>query len=355
MRVVFVLPDLPLAGTATRTTRWAVLLVQRGHDVHLVTLTDRVHRSIEDRLIAGGVDLIRMTRPVDVLRLLRMPRGNLVLHAALPTAGIVALLLRRTLSAPVVYSFTNSLHRNRPFRRLSPRDVLKERIEATLLRHGDLLHAVANGTALQVLDADPATSTRLVTLVDAVAAPVHTRRPGPAGGPRLLCMARLTEHKDVESVLRVTAILRMSWPDVRLTVLGTGPQHGQLIRLTRDLGLTAALERLGQTHEPSHHLAHADVLVHPSRYEGYPQVVAEAHARGVPAVLLDSPHGREAARYGPVVLARPGDLDALARAVREAVAGARRAPAHLGAAGTDAEQIEALHERALRSSRAQGR
>jgi glycosyltransferase involved in cell wall biosynthesis len=64
----------------------------------------------------------------------------------------------------------------------------------------------------------------------------------------------------------------------------------------------------------------ADVLVHPSLYEGYPRVGAEARALALPIVSVDSPYGRELARGGGTVrLARPCDGQSLAAAIGNVV------------------------------------
>ena len=101
-------------------------------------------------------------------------------------------------------------------------------------------------------------------------------------------------------------------------------------------------------------LAAADLVVHPSLNEIFPNAVGEAMACGRPVVAADAGGtGRAAGRDGETgVLVPPGDAAALEAAVRELLAD-RRAGAALGAAAR--RRIEAEFPLAPDDRRVRGR
>lgn len=329
MHVVFVLPDLPLSGAATRTTHLARELVAAGDNVTVVVLIDRVAGTLVDRLAAEGAAMIILTRSLDRRRLAARLSSSrpAVVHAAMPTAGAAGFALARRYGLPFVYSVTNCLHVDRPLRRETPRDRLKVWLERSIARHADAVHAVSAPLAEQVARRHPSTRGRLHTAVHLPTAPQG--RPDAVPGsvhadatPRLLVVGQLIDHKRVLDAIRATALLRNRWPRVHLAVVGSGPRLDSLRVAVRCWGLADHVTLVGESEEPAAYFAWADVLVHPSLYEGYPRVVAEAMASGIPTACAHTAHSPA----GPGIhLARsfdPGSLaDAIIDAVRSGVAG----------------------------------
>lgn len=130
-------------------------------------------------------------------------------------------------------------------------------------------------------------------------------------------VGRLAARKDQALVAEAVARLGRDHAALQLVLLGVGPQgEGLRARFGRhDLRGRAQL-RAGDV--PTRTVLHAaDILAHPSRREGQPNVVLEAWACGLPTVLSDIPAHtdmldppREVAR-----LAAPGDVDALVAAL----------------------------------------
>lgn len=319
VHVVFVLPDLPLSGTATRTVHLAKELAAGGDHVTVAVLVDHVAPSLAEELAASGIDTLVQSRRCDRRRLAAALRGRgpVVVHAAMPTAGVAGMALARVLRRPLVYSVTNSLHADRPLRRETPQDRLKIVLESVLVRRADVVHAVSASVAEQV--------TRRIG-ADRVCVAVHPPTPAPGrprpvadlppGAPRLLTVSRMLQHKRVLDAVVAVAVLRGRWPQVRLVVVGDGPGRNQLEAEIDRRGLAEHVALVGAVADPATWFGWADVLVHPSIVEGYPRVVGEALLAGVPVVCVRTAHTPAGSH---VVLARPFDPRSLAAGVVEAV------------------------------------
>jgi glycosyltransferase involved in cell wall biosynthesis len=114
------------------------------------------------------------------------------------------------------------------------------------------------------------------------------RGSGDAGGVHLVCVATLIPRKGHDVLFRALANLTdLPW---RLTCVGSGDLHPPtttaLLRFVQEHGLdnrVAFAGEVGGDHIDAYYDA-ADVLVMPTRYEGYGMAVAEALARGLPVV-----------------------------------------------------------------------
>jgi glycosyltransferase involved in cell wall biosynthesis len=141
-----------------------------------------------------------------------------------------------------------------------------------------------------------------------------------AGGPSIVAAGSLKEAKDFPNLIRGFARLRQE-RTARLLVLGEGPLRGELEALVASLDLQDSVFMPGHVPDPYPYLAHADLFVLSSAYEGLPGVLLEALVAGVPVVSTDCPSGPaeilENGKYGSLV--RVGDPAALAAAMGEAL------------------------------------
>ena len=80
-------------------------------------------------------------------------------------------------------------------------------------------------------------------------------------------------------------------PDWRLRIWGEGEQRPSLEQQIRDLGLADQVSLMGFSNQMHQELSTATLFVLSSRAEGYPRVIVEAMACGVPVVSTDCPNG----------------------------------------------------------------
>jgi glycosyltransferase involved in cell wall biosynthesis len=137
------------------------------------------------------------------------------------------------------------------------------------------------------------------------------------GDLQLLSVGRLDEEKNPLLLADVLALLRSRDPRWRLTVCGEGPLEGQLLERLAALGVEDAAELRG--HVPLHEglmalYRSSHAFLHVSRTEGFPQVLIEAFASGVP-VVATAVGGVRLAAGGAALLIGPDDARAAADAV----------------------------------------
>ena len=132
----------------------------------------------------------------------------------------------------------------------------------------------------------------------------------------VLAAGRLATEKDYPTLLRAFAEVARSRP-ARLVILGQGPERESLLELATWLGIEDRFDLPGFDVNPFRYMARASVFVLSSRYEGFPNVLAQAMACGTPVVSTDCRSGPsemlEDGRWGRLVPV--GDWRAMARAI----------------------------------------
>jgi glycosyltransferase involved in cell wall biosynthesis len=168
----------------------------------------------------------------------------------------------------------------------------------------------------------------------------------PAGPTRYLCVGALSERKNVVRLADAFAQV-----DGALTFAGDGPLRGRLEGRER----VTLLGRVAHDEVPAL-LAQSHVLCQPSTLEPLGQSLLEGMAAGRPVVATRIGGPPEFVPPQAGVLVDPLDVDALARALREAASlpipnDAARAAAAEHDVRRQAEKIEAILLRAARRDR----
>ena len=136
----------------------------------------------------------------------------------------------------------------------------------------------------------------------------------PYDGPlRLVAVGRLEAVKAHDVLLRALVDL----PGATLTVLGEGALRPALERQVAELGLSGRVRMPGWVEDVPAELPAYDVLVLPSRSEGWPLTVVEAMLAGLPVVATPVGSVAEAVRDGETgLLVGKDDPAALTAALR---------------------------------------
>lgn len=134
-------------------------------------------------------------------------------------------------------------------------------------------------------------------------------------GKTILFAGRLSEAKGADVAIRACARLRERGLAVRLELAGEGPERSRLETLVAGLGVEARFHGGLAFGELIGLYERASVLVLPSRTEGWPKVLTEAMAFGVPCVATRGGLNDWMLGEGRGLTVDYGDPGALAEAV----------------------------------------
>jgi glycosyltransferase involved in cell wall biosynthesis len=332
-RLSIFLQDLGGGGAERMMLNLAEEMVRRGYLVDIVV--GRLEGAYASRL-PEGVRLIdlgvnrTMATIMPFARYIRKERPVAILSALVHVN--VAAVVGRALSfrrPRLVVSERNTIsvdvHSDR-----SPAIVLAHKLVPWLYPRADSIIAVSNGVADDLAAFANLPRNRIKAINNPVVTPELRRlakQPlddpwfGADQPPVVLAVGRLAPQKDFETLVAAFALLRKQ-REARLIILGEGPERQSLETQIASLGLTDDVRLPGFADNPYAYMANAGLLVLSSRWEGSPNVLAEALACGTPAVSTDCPSGpRETlldGRLGHIV--PMGDAEKLAEAMRETLA-----------------------------------
>ncbi len=184
---------------------------------------------------------------------------------------------------------------------------------------------------------------RVVVIPNAVTWPLADqdpiRAPESVGGPerkRLLSVGRLVPQKGYDRLIEVFGRLASRFPDWELVIVGDGAERDNLKRRIDALGLQEVVLLPGHAGNIGDWYRQADLYVLSSRFEGFPNALAEAMAHGLPAVSVDCDTGpRDIIRHEvDGLLVASGDEDTLEAALGNLMADATKR-AELGSRAAD--------------------
>jgi UDP-glucose:(heptosyl)LPS alpha-1,3-glucosyltransferase len=327
----------PLRGGLEQWTyRFAEKLVERGHEIHMVSrefslraaalpmIAHQVRRVHSPVAFAAAAETKLARLPLDVIHDMGVGWYCDVFHPhggswASVTARKV-LLLPRWLR-PLKYAMHRVMPRYHVFRKLMARQyadygqvmvALSRSVADDFARFHQVaperIRIVYNG-----VDVDRFSPARCAPHRQAM-----RRSLGVAPETVLLLMvATNLQLKGIATLLRTLGRLRGRGLPVQLLVLG-GKRLGPWRRMAARLGVAAAVEFHGPVEDVVPYYAAADLYVHPTIYDTCSLVVLEAAACGLPVVTTRCNGAAELFHHGDdiVLISDPADDEALAAAVR---------------------------------------
>jgi len=99
----------------------------------------------------------------------------------------------------------------------------------------------------------------------------------------IVAVGAMNNQKNHALLIRAFGLLQEK-KDVRLVLVGDGPERPQVEKLVKELGVSKDVWITGHRDNPYKYLAQATVLVHPAKWEGFGYAVLEAMACGVPVI-----------------------------------------------------------------------
>lgn len=133
-------------------------------------------------------------------------------------------------------------------------------------------------------------------------------------------IGRLVGDKGIPELVKAFCRLNKELPDTRLLLVGREePQLDPLDSSTlKEISDNPAIEAIGQKSDVRPWLLASDIFILPSHREGFPNVVIEAGAMGLPSIVTDINGSREIIHNGENGLIVPSkNADALYEAMKE--------------------------------------
>jgi glycosyltransferase involved in cell wall biosynthesis len=109
--------------------------------------------------------------------------------------------------------------------------------------------------------------------------------------PVVLYVGRHISHKGVSLLPKILLEARKAMPDLRMVIVGDGPERESITREMDQLGLSGSVTFMGSVSDQDRirTVATASCSIVPSLREGYGIVVVESVAAGTPVVVADNP------------------------------------------------------------------
>lgn len=130
--------------------------------------------------------------------------------------------------------------------------------------------------------------------------------------------ARLTEQKDIPTLLRGFKILLKTYPDSRLKIAGDGPLKAQLVDFSSKLRIESKVDWLGAVSDMDAFYSSINCFILSSKYEGFGLVLLEALEYSLPIVATRTTSIPEVIGNGGILFEVGNPYD-LAQCVRKAV------------------------------------
>lgn len=139
---------------------------------------------------------------------------------------------------------------------------------------------------------------------------------GPAREPTAISVARLSPEKDFPTLIKAVALAAEVVPDLKLKLVGDGPERPRLEQLIAELGQGSRIELLGERQDVPDLLATAGFYATATLTEGISLTLLEAMACGLPVLATHVGGNPEIVEEGQTGhLVPSGNVDALATAL----------------------------------------
>lgn len=297
VRVACVIAGMGPGGAQRVMAQLCNHLVRKGHTITLIeldaertgsffALDDQVRRIDLAKASLPNLKILRIAGRLYNLRRAVAASGADIVLSFIGRTNIMTLIATRGLGVPVIVS-----ERNDPSHyRLG---AVTERLRRLSYPLAARLVVQTKRTAAFFADLP---RVNLVVLANPVPPSRERAEPAVAGAGgcfRIIGVGRLHPQKGYDRLLAAFARLAGRFPDWTIIVFGEGGERNRLEAMAQDLGLSGRVRLLPPTRQIASELGRAHIFAFPSRYEGFPNALAEAMAAGLPAIGYNDVSGVE--------------------------------------------------------------
>lgn len=258
--------------------------IRQGFKVHIVYLKGEPELRADFELTGAVVhsdlaDQSPLIQPFIFRRLVR--KQDVIVHAHLPRAELIALFTFTR------FKFFTSRHNAEPFFSGAPR-VLSNLLSRLVELRSKRIIAISNAVKEFMVSRGEIRHSENIAVVhygyqmryDSKAA----RESHKGQILKLGSISRLTDQKDIPTMLQAFLEYKAGSPASSLSILGAGQLETELKKLVKSLGLSESVNFLGRSSQIYDFLRGLDAFILTSKYEGFGMVLLEAMDAGIPVV-----------------------------------------------------------------------
>ncbi|MEO6254687.1 MAG: glycosyltransferase [Ferruginibacter sp.] len=136
---------------------------------------------------------------------------------------------------------------------------------------------------------------------------------------KFITIARLSEEKGIERLIHAVGLISVPF---NYYIIGEGKKRKELQKLIDALHVKDKIFLVGEKMNPFRGMEDADLFLFGSYYEGFPNVLPEAGAHGIPVIAFNAPGGIAEIITGQDMgqLVDDNDIIAFARAIKNGLA-----------------------------------
>lgn len=299
LHVVCVIAEMKPGGAQRVIAQLCNYFAAGSFDVTLVTLTpEKSFYELSDEVrihtlnrVAEGTRFSRVVRVAAWITTLRKAFSELrpdVVISFIDMTNVMVLLATIGMKLPVIVSeridpaaYAHRLSQlDRNLRRLTyPR---ASRIVVQTKRAAKFFDTRQNSRIVTIPNPVPATN--LAAQPD---------RPSPEDRFRIICVGRLDHQKGFDILIESFSRVSHEFPNWDVLIFGEGSDRPTLLAQIQASGLENRVKLMGISRDVANEMARAHIIAFPSRYEGFPNALAEAMAVGLPAIAFNNVSGVE--------------------------------------------------------------
>lgn len=286
--LVGLFPPKWLAGTEIATNNLAEHLARMGHEIHVITSYDEglPKKSKENGFYIHRIPW-RKIRFIGILTFWAKISLQIwkikpdIVHSQSLSIGIPALLTKRIMTIPyIVWGQGSDVYLPGRFIRITTKPILHD-ADAVLALTQDMkskMQKIYDGEITVVPNGINLERFRGISI---------NRKIGKA--KTILFVGRLHPVKGVQYLIEAMAIVHREMPDVKLIIVGNGPERSKLEKLVELLDLHECIQFTGEVPQEKipQIMYEGDIFMLPSLSEGFAIVNIEAMAAGLPIVATN--------------------------------------------------------------------
>ncbi|MFA6062362.1 MAG: glycosyltransferase family 4 protein [Gallionella sp.] len=303
-KVVITLPVLFTGGTEIQTISLVKVLVTAGYDVAVLCFYDFEQKMVAAMEKTGArVVLLKLDRDGGLWLLLKSltkffrKERFYFCHVQYMAPGFIPVVAARLAGVPVVFATVHqpghpygkkAHYLLRIAAQLCTRFIcISKSVESSWFKNSELFDVQAQKIQSRHCTIFNAVDVNAIAVASDVSMKYETRRQYHLGDERTIgCVARLRVEKGQKILIQAFSEVVKVIPDIKLLMIGDGPDKLELMLLAEELSVTESIIWLGRQDQADVYRLYGvmDVVVVPSLFEGFGLAAAEAMSAGVPVI-----------------------------------------------------------------------